>query len=78
MMSATPFRREVRVNRLRENPDLLGDKCQQCSRRPFAGAEDAARVAQIAKHQGVAEAIVIAVGAPDCRQVGLRQREVAH
>ena len=78
MVLAIPLGCEVCVNRLREDPELPGDKCKQRSRRPFAGAQGTTGIAQVAEHKGVAEAIVIAVGATDCGKIRFRQREVAH
>jgi hypothetical protein len=72
MMLAISLRREVLVNRLRENSDLLGDKCKQPSGWLFASTQWAARIAQVAEHEGVAETIVIAAGAPDCCTIRFR------
>jgi hypothetical protein len=71
MTLASPLCHEVLINRLWEDPDLITNKCKQRGRRPFAGAQGTARMAQIAEHEGAAEAAVIAMGTSDCRQVGL-------
>lgn len=42
---AVPFRREVIIDRFRKNVDLLGDKRDQSSRRPFTGSQRTAREA---------------------------------
>lgn len=72
MMLAVPLRRKVCVDHLREDLDLLSDECKQCSRRAFASPQGSAGVAQVAEHESVAEAIVIAAGAPDCCKVRIR------
>ena len=63
---------------VRKNIDLFGDERQQRGRGPFAGAQRTARVTQVAKHQRIAEAVVIATAAPDHREVSIGQRVVAH
>ena len=72
MTLAVPLRREILVHRVRKNPDLLGDECEQGRRRSLAGAQRSAGVAQVAEHESVAEAVVISAAAPDCSEIGLR------
>ena len=72
MTLAVPLRREILVQRVRKNPDLLGDECEQGRRRSLAGAQRSAGVAQVAEHESVAEAVVISAAAPDCSEIGLR------
>ena len=63
--------------RLRKNVDLLGDERQQRGRRSLAGAQRTAGIAQVAKHQRVTEAVVIAAAAPNRGEVRVGQRVVA-
>ena len=65
MAPPVPLRGEIILDRLRKSVNLLGDKQQKRPRWLFARLQRAARVAQIAKHEGVAEAIMIATAAPD-------------
>lgn len=78
MAHAIPFGGEIGIDRLWQNIDLFSDECQQRFRGPLAGAERAARMAQVAEHQRMTEAVVIAPAPPDRREVGLRQRIVTH
>ena len=55
-----------------EDLDLLCDEREKRLRRPLAGLQRTARIAQIAKHEGVAEAIMIATAAPDRCEVRSR------
>ena len=71
MTLAVPLRREILVHRVRKNPDLLGDECEQGRRRTLAGAQHSAGMAQVAKHESVAEAVVISAAAPDRSEIGL-------
>jgi hypothetical protein len=65
MAPSIPFCGEIILDRLRKSVNLLGDKQQKRPRWPFARLQRTPRVAQIAKHEGVAEAIMIATTAPD-------------
>jgi hypothetical protein len=65
MAPSIPLRGEIVLDRLRKSVNLLGDKQQKRPRWLFARLQRTPRVAQIAKHQGVAEAIMIATTAPD-------------
>ncbi len=73
-----PLRGQVVADRAWEDFDLLGDEPEQCCRRAFAGAQRAAREPQVAEHQRMAEAVVVAAAAPDRGQVRSGQRVVAH
>ena len=72
MTLAVPLRREILVHRVRKNPDLLGDECEQGRRRSLAGAQRSAGVAQVTEHESVAEAVVISAAAQDCYEIGFR------
>jgi hypothetical protein len=65
MAPSIPFCGEIILDRLRKSVNLLGDKQQKRPRWPFARLQRTPRVAQIAKHKGVAEAIMIATTVPD-------------
>ena len=65
MAPSVPLRGEIVLDRLRKSVNLLGDKQQKRPRWLFARLQRTPRVAQIAKHEGVAEAIMIATAAPD-------------
>ena len=69
---------EIIVDGFRPDIDLLGNKRDQRSRRPFTDAQGTPGIAQVAKHQRVAEAVVIAATAPDRGEIRLGQRVVAH
>ena len=56
----------------------LGNKRDQSSRRPFTDAQGTPGIAEVAKHQRVAEAAVIASTAPDRGDIRLGQCIVAH
>ena len=66
---AIPRCNEILVYRVRKNPDLFGDESEQRRRRPLAGAQGAAGIAQIAKHERVAETIVIATAAQNRHEI---------
>jgi len=68
---AVSFLGNVCVNRFRKNIDLLSNKCQQRRRWPLANAHSAAGILQVAAHEGVTEAVVIAAAALDRGQVGI-------
>ena len=69
MASTVPLGSQVVVNRTRQTPNLFGNKCQERFRRSLAGAQGAARIAQVAKHERMAEAILFATTAPNRRQI---------
>jgi hypothetical protein len=71
MTPAVPLGDQIFVERLRKNTDLIGDKCEERSRRSFTGAQRTARITQVAKHQSMTEAVVIATAAPDRREVSV-------
>ncbi len=71
MTLAVPLRREILVHRVRKNPDLLGDECERDRRRTLARAQHSAGMAPVAKHESVAEAVVISAAAPDRSEIGL-------
>ena len=72
MAPAVLLRGEIVLDRLRKSVDLLGDKQEKRPRWPFARLQRTARITQIAKHEGVAEAIMITTTAPDRREVRSR------
>jgi hypothetical protein len=76
MTLTVPFGGEVVVHRFGKNSDLLSDKSEQRRRRALAGAQSAARIAQIAKRERVAETVVIPAAAQNRRNVSRGQREV--
>ena len=78
MALPVPLRREIFVDAVRKNLDLLGNERQQRGRRPLAGAQRAARETQVAEHQRVAETVVVAAAAPDRGEVSVGQRVVAY
>jgi hypothetical protein len=59
------LRGEIVLDRLRKSVNLLCDEQEQRPRRPLACLQRTARITQIAKHEGVAEAIIIATTAAD-------------
>ena len=65
MAPSVPLRGEIVLDRLRKSVNLLCDEQEKRPRRPFARLQRTARIAQIAKHESVAEAIMIATTAPD-------------
>lgn len=75
---AAPLGGEVVVDHIRQNLDLVRDESQQRRRWPLAGAQRTAGKTQVAKHERVAEAVVVAAAAPDRCKVGGGQGEVAH
>jgi hypothetical protein len=76
MALPVPLRRQVFIDRNREHVDLIRDKFEQRGGWPLAYTQCPARIAQIATHQSVAQAVVVAAPAPDGRQVARRQRVV--
>jgi transposase len=64
------FRCEVLFNLGRQNVDLICNKRNQLRRWNFTGTQWPAGVAQIAKHQGVTEPVMIAAASPDQRKIG--------
>jgi hypothetical protein len=68
---AASFLGNVCVDRFRKNINLFSNKCQQGYCGPLATAHDASGISQVAAHEGVAEAVVIATAAFDCCQVGI-------
>ncbi len=71
MTSAVPLGDQIFVDRLRKNTDLIGDKREERSRRSLTGAQRTAGITQVAKHQSMTEAVVIATAAPDRREVSV-------
>src|SRR6516162_1652376 len=72
MAPSVPLRGEIVLDRLRKSVNLLCDEQEKRPRRPLARLQRTARIAQIAKHEGVAEAIMIATTAPDRCEVRSR------
>ncbi len=66
MAPAVPFRGERLVDGAGKDAGLFSHEGEKRSGWPFTGAEWAARVAQVAEHDCVAEAVMIAAAAPDC------------
>ena len=73
---AVPLGDEIFVDRSGRTPICSATKCEQRRRRPLTGAQSTAGIAQIAKHERIAEAVVIATAAQDRREISCRQREV--
>ena len=69
---------EIIIDGFRPHINLFGDKRDQRRRRPFIGPQRPPRMAEVAQHQRVTEAAVIASGAPNHRKVRLGQRVMAH
>ena len=78
MGDAAAFCSQISIDRLWKHVDLFCDECEQRCRRPLAGAQRAARIAQVAQHQRMAEPVMVAARPPDRRQVGVQQGVVAH
>jgi hypothetical protein len=49
---------------LRADADLVSDECEERSRRSFIGAQWTTRITQVAKHERMTKAVVIATAAP--------------
>jgi hypothetical protein len=71
MALTVPLRREISINGLWQDTDLIGDEFKQRDRWPFAGAQCTARVAQVAEHEGVAETVGLTMGPSDCDEIRL-------
>jgi len=71
-----PFICKILINRRGEHADLFCNKFEHGHRRPFADLQSPAGIAQIAAHEGEAQAVVVAATARDGCQVGLRQRVI--
>ena len=69
---------EVVIDGPRPHIDLVGDERDQGRRRPLIRPQRPSWMAQIAQHQRVAEAAVIASAAPSHREIRLGQRVIAH
>ena len=69
---------EIVIDGLRTHIDLFGDKRDQRRRRPLIGPQRPPGITQVAQHQRIAEAAVIAAAAPDHREIRLRQRVMAN
>src|SRR5271166_6616113 len=65
MAPAVPLGSQIFVNRFWKDIDLLGDECEEQCRRSLAGAQRATRIAQVAQHERMTEAVVIAPTTPD-------------
>jgi hypothetical protein len=73
-----PLRGQILVDGVRKNPDLVSDECKQVGWRSLAGAQRTTGEAQVAEHERMAEAVVIAAAAPDHDEVSRGQREMTH
>src|SRR3954469_7954229 len=73
-----PLRGQIRVDSVRKNPDLVSDERKQDGRRSLAGAQRTTGEAQVAEHERMAEAVVIAAAAPDRGEISRGQREMTH
>jgi hypothetical protein len=71
MPLTVPLRREISVNCLWKDTDLIGDEFKQRDRWPLAGAQCTARVAQVAEHEGMAETVVLTMGTSDSYEIRL-------
>jgi len=78
MALTVPVRGKIVVDGLRKDIELCGNEPKQCRRRSFADTQRAAGKPQVAKHERVAETVMIAAAAPAHGEVGLGQREVAY
>ena len=72
MTPSVPLLGEIVLDRLRKSVNLLCDEQEKRPRRPLTCPQRTAWIAQIAKHEGVAEAIMIATTAPDRCEVRSR------
>lgn len=78
MRLAAAFGSSRAVERVRDDVDLFGDEVQQGRGRPFAGAQRAAGVVEVAEHQRVTETVVVATAAPDGGEIRSGESVVAH
>jgi hypothetical protein len=78
MTPAGLARDQVVVDGLWPDIDLFGDKRDQRGRRSLIDAQGPSRIAEIAKHQRVAEATVIAATPPNHSGICLAQCAVTH
>jgi len=69
---AVPLGRQIVVNRLWKNVDLFGNKSKEWLRWPFVGPQRTTGIPQVAKHERLTEAVVIATAAVDCGEVSIR------
>jgi len=63
MALAIPLAREIIVDRFRKHADLFSTECKQGRGWSFTGSQGAARMAQVAEHDRIAEPIGITVNA---------------
>jgi len=73
-----PLRREIVLDRRRQRVNLLRDERNQRGWGSLTRFQRAAGIPQIAQHQCVAEAVVVAAVAPNRSEITGRQRVVAH
>src|SRR3954469_4127109 len=73
-----PLRGQILVDGVRKNPDLVSDERKQGGRRSLAGAQRTTGEAQVAEHERMAEAVVIAAAASDRDEVSSGQCEMTH
>ena len=78
MPTAILLRGEIAIDGFRTHIDLFGDKRNQRRRWPLTGPQRPPRITQVAQHQRIAEAAVIAAAAPHHRKIRLRQRVMAN
>ena len=69
---------KVVIDDFRPHIDLFSNKQDQNRWRPLVGPQRPPRMAEVAQHQRVAEATVIAAAAPDHREIRLGQRVMAN
>src|SRR6266404_2413039 len=69
MAPSVPLLGEIVLDRLRKSVNLLCDEQEKRPRRPLTRPQRTARIAQIAKHEGMAEAIMVAATATDRGEV---------
>jgi hypothetical protein len=69
---------EIFVDAVRKNIDLRRDEGQRGRRRTLASTQCAPRETQVAEHQRIAEAVVVAAAATDRGKISFGQRVVAY
>src|SRR5271165_548159 len=78
MAPAVPLDSQILVDGFWKNVELFSDECDERFRWSLAGLQRATGIAQVAQHERMTEAVVIATTTPDRRDVGVRQCIVAH
>src|SRR5271166_3822985 len=78
MAPAVPLGSQILVDGFWKNVELFSDECDERFRWSLAGLQRATGIAQVAQHERMTEAVVIATTTPDRRDVGVRKCVVAH